>query len=112
MTSDESEKEGKAIKTLLATSITVDQEEDECDRLLLKHSLWKFIRITCWISLFFNNCRPTKTKPAQASLGIVSSCVLKWKISQNLTNVYSFLKPHSFDIPDMKMKILGSSNLK
>ena len=62
MSSDESEKEAKAIKTPLATSITIDHEEDECDRLLLKHSLWKFIRITCWISRFFNNCRRTKTK--------------------------------------------------
>ena len=48
---------------------------------------------------------------AQAFLGIVTSCVLKRKISQNLNNVYKFLKPSSFDILDMKMKILGSSNL-
>ena len=60
MASDESEKEAKAIKTLLATSITIDHGEDECDSLLLKHSLWKFIRITCWISRFFNNCRRTR----------------------------------------------------
>ena len=60
--SDEAEKEPKVIKTLFATSITSGHEEDECDRLLLKHSLWKFIRITCWISRFFNNCRQTKTK--------------------------------------------------
>ena len=43
MASDESEKEAKAIKALLATSITIDHKEDECDRLLLKHSLCKFI---------------------------------------------------------------------
>ena len=47
----------------------------------------------------------------QVSLGIVTSCVRKCKISQNLTNIYKFLKPRSFDILDMKMKILGSSNL-
>ena len=62
ITSDESEKEAKAIKTLLANSIAIDYEEHECDRLLLKHSLWKFFRITCWISRFINNCRRTKTK--------------------------------------------------
>ena len=48
---------------------------------------------------------------AQSFIGIVSSYVLKSKVSQNLTNVYSFLKPRSFDILDMKIKILGSSNL-
>ena len=62
MVSDESEKEAKAIKALLATRITIDHQEDECDRLILKHSLWKFIRITCLISRFLNNCWWTKTK--------------------------------------------------
>ena len=62
MARDESEKETKTVKTLLATSINIDHEEDECDRLLLKHNLSKFIRITCWISRFFPNCRQTKTK--------------------------------------------------
>ena len=32
---------------------------------------------------------------AQSYIGIVSLCVLKRKISQNLTNVYSFLKLRS-----------------
>ena len=38
MVSDESEKEAKAIKTLLTTRITIDHQEDKCDRLVLKHS--------------------------------------------------------------------------
>ena len=62
MASDESEKEAKVVKTLLATSIIIDHEEDERNRLLSKHGLWKFIRITCWISWFFNNYQRTKTK--------------------------------------------------
>ena len=52
-----------------------------------------------------------RNSSVQASVGIVSSCVLKHKNFQNLTNVYSFLKPHNFDMLDMKMKILGPSNL-
>ena len=59
--SEESEKKAKAIKTVLATSIAIEHEEDEIYRLLLKYNLWKFIRITCWISRFINNCRRTKT---------------------------------------------------
>ena len=62
MARDESQKEAKAIKTPLGISITVDHKEDECDRLLLRRSLWRFVRITCWISRFINNCQRTKTK--------------------------------------------------
>ena len=36
-----------------------------------------------------------RNSSAQAYIGIVSLCVLKRKISQNLTNVYSFLKLRS-----------------
>ena len=47
----------------------------------------------------------------QTSLIIVRSSVLKHKIPQNLANVYSFLKPRSFDILAMKMEIFCSPNL-
>ena len=57
-----SEKEAKAIKNLVTTSVTVNHEQDDCDRLLLKHSLWKFIRIICSISRFIDNYWGTETK--------------------------------------------------
>ena len=41
-------KKQKKLKLSKQPVITVDHEEVECDRLLLKHSLWRFIRITCW----------------------------------------------------------------
>ena len=55
------EKEAKKIKTVLAAKIKLF-EADKFDILLEKYSLWKFLRITSWVSRFINNVRRTKVK--------------------------------------------------
>ena len=55
------EKEAKKIKTVLAANIKLF-EADKFDTLLEKYNLWKFLRITPWVSRFINKVRRTKVK--------------------------------------------------
>lgn len=50
----ETENEAKKIKDILA--ITVDSNEER-DTLLEKYSLWKSLRIKCWVNRFITNCK-------------------------------------------------------
>ena len=56
--SDESEKEAKAVKEVLAVSI---EEESVIDGILTKHGFWKSMRITAWITRFYNNSRQRRS---------------------------------------------------
>ena len=53
----ESQVECKAIKEIMTTTI---EKSDTFDKLLEKHKLYKFLRLTAWIKRFFNNFQKTK----------------------------------------------------
>ena len=53
----ESQAEYKAIKEIMTTTI---DKSDTFDKLLEKHELYKFLRITVWIKRFFYSCQKTK----------------------------------------------------
>ena len=58
---EETEKEAKKIKTVLAANIKLFEAE-KFDTLLEKYNLWKFLRIASWVSRFIKNVRRTKVK--------------------------------------------------
>ena len=49
--------ESKALEEIMTPTI---EKSDTFDKLLEKHKLRKFLRITAWIKRFMNNCQKTK----------------------------------------------------
>ena len=60
----ESREEAKVVKEVFAVT---QQLEDELDQLLIKHNMWKTIRICVWISRFLYNSKRSRASNSKRS---------------------------------------------
>ena len=67
----ESEVESKRIKEVM--NVAVEEEADTMNELLNKFSLWKAIRVTCWMRRFINNCRAKRDERLKGPLSTIEN---------------------------------------